>query len=95
MQVTVRTILRLAMAIGKYEFPMELPEHATVDDVLTQIETEYGAQTRPFLRDVNATAQHPGLMFYRNHVLLTGDNVLQTELCDGDILYIASPAGGG
>ena len=95
MQVTVRTILRLAMAIGKYEFPMELPEGATLDQLLTAIETEYGPQTRPLLREIASTQQHPGLMFYRNHVLLTGDDVLQTPLRDGDIVYIASPAGGG
>ena len=95
MQVTVRTILRLAMAIGKYEFPMELPEHATLDHLLTRIEEVYGPQTRPFLRDISSTAQHPGLLFYRNHQLITGEDVLQTVLEDGDILYIASPAGGG
>jgi len=95
MTVTVRAILRLAMAIGKYEFPMELPENATLDQLLTQIEAEYGPQTRPYLRDVASTAQHPGLMFYRNHVLLTGEHVLDTVLQEGDILYIASPAGGG
>ena len=37
-QITVRTILRLAMAIGKYEFSMELPEGATLDQLLTRIE---------------------------------------------------------
>lgn len=95
MQVTVRTILRLAMAIGKYEFPMDLPEGATLDQLLTAIETEYGPKTRPLLRDVASTAQHPGLLFYRNHALITGENVLQTVLSDGDIIYIASPAGGG
>ena len=95
MQVTVRAILRLAMAIGKYEFPIQLPENATLDTLLTRIEEEYGPQTRPYLRDVTATAQHPGLLFYRNHVLLTGEDVLQTELSEGDIIYIASPAGGG
>jgi len=95
MKVTVRTILRLAMAIGKYEFPMELPENATLDQLLSRIEEEYGPQTRPFLREVSSTQQHPGLLFYRNHVLLTGENVLDTVLKDGDILYIASPAGGG
>ena len=95
MQVTVRTILRLAMAIGKYEFTMELPEDATLDQLLTAIEMQYGAKTRPYLRDVTSTKQHPGLLFYRNHSLLTGDNVLMTVLQDGDILYIASPAGGG
>lgn len=95
MQVTVRTILRLAMAIGKYEFSMELPENATLDQLLTRIEEVYGPQTRPFLRDVNATAQHPGLLFYRNHALMTEENVLQAVLRDGDIIYIASPAGGG
>lgn len=95
MQVTVRTILRLAMAIGKYEFPMELPENATLDQLLSAIEAEYGPETRPLLRDVASTAQHPGLLFYRNHQLLTGDDVLQTVLKEGDIVYIASPAGGG
>ena len=95
MCVTVRAILRLAMAIGKYEFPMELPEGATLDDLLNRIEEEYGPQTRPYLRDVETTLQHPGLLFYRNHVLLPRENVLQTVLEDGDILYIASPAGGG
>lgn len=95
MQVTVRTILRLAMAIGKYEFPMELPENATLDQLLTRIEEVYGSKTRPFLRDVASTAQHPGLLFYRNHELITGENVLETALADGDIVYIASPAGGG
>lgn len=95
MQVTVRAILRLAMAIGKYEFPILLPENATLDTLLTRIEEEYGPKTRPYLRDVTATAQHPGLLFYRNHVLLTGEDVLQTVLADGDIIYIASPAGGG
>lgn len=95
MQVTVRTILRLAMAIGKYEFTMELPEGSTLDRLLTKIEEDYGPETRPLLRGVQSTAQYPGLMFYRNHVLLTGENVLETVLQDGDILYIASPAGGG
>ena len=95
MQVTVRTILRLAMAIGKYEFPMELPENATLDQLLTRIEEVYGPKTRPLLRDVTSTAQHPGLLFYRNHQLITGENVLETVLADGDIVYIASPAGGG
>lgn len=95
MQVTVRAILRLAMAIGKYEFPMELPENATLDLLLSRIEADYGPATTPLLRGVQATAQHPGLMFYRNHVLLTGENVLETVLQDGDIIYIASPAGGG
>ena len=95
MQVTVRTILRLAMAIGKYEFPMELPQGANLDQLLTRIEEVYGPRTSPLLRDVTATAQHPGLLFYRNHVLLTGEDVLQTVLEDGDIVYIASPAGGG
>ncbi len=95
MHVTVRTILRLAMAIGKYEFSMELPEGATLDQLLTRIEEVYGPKTRPFLRDVSSTAQHPGLLFYRNHVMLHGDDVLQTILQDGDIVYIASPAGGG
>jgi len=95
MQVTVRTILRLAMAIGKYEFPIEIPENASLDQLLSCIENEYGPQTRPYLRDVSATQQHPGLLFYRNHVLLTGEDVLQTVLKDGDVIYIASPAGGG
>ena len=95
MQVTVRTILRLAMTIGKYEFPMALPEDATLDQLLTAIEEEYGPKTRPLLRDVTSTAQHPGLLFYRNHQLITGENVLETVLADGDIVYIASPAGGG
>ena len=95
MQVTVRTILRLAMAIGKYEFPMELPENATLDQLLTRIEEVYGPKTRPLLRDVTSTAQHPGLLFYRNHQLITGENVLETVLAEGDIVYIASPAGGG
>lgn len=95
MQVTVRAILRLAMAIGKYEFPIQLPQGATLDVLLCRIEEEYGPQTRPYLRDVSSTKQHPGLLFYRNHVLLTGEDVLQTPLEDGDILYIASPAGGG
>ena len=95
MQVTVRTILRLAMAIGKYEFPMELPEGANLDWLLTAIEIQYGPETRPYLRDVASTKQHPGLLFYRNHILLTGGDVLQTVLEDGDIVYIASPAGGG
>ena len=95
MTVTVRAILRLAMAIGKYEFPMELPENATLDQLLTRIEEVYGPQTRPFLRDVASTAQHPGLLFYRNHELITGEDVLQTVLAEGDIVYIASPAGGG
>lgn len=93
--ITVRTILRLAMAIGKYEFSMELPEGATLNQLLTRIEEVYGPKTRPLLRDVASTAQHPGLLFYRNHVLLTGEDVLQTVLSDGDIVYIASPAGGG
>lgn len=95
MQVTVRTILRLAMAIGKYEITMELPENATLDNLLTRIEEVYGPQTRPYLRDVESTSQHPGLLFYRNHKLLTGEDVLQTVLSEGDIVYIASPAGGG
>lgn len=95
MQVTVRTILRLAMAIGKYEFPMELPAGATLDQLLDRIEAVYGPQTRPYLRDVASTSQHPGLMFYKNHALLTGDDVLRTVLEDGDVIYIASPAGGG
>lgn len=95
MQVTVRTILRLAMAIGKYEFPMELPEQATLDQLLTRIEEVYGPKTRPLLRDVASTAQHPGLLFYRNHELITGEHVLETVLEEGDIVYIASPAGGG
>lgn len=95
MQVTVRSILRLAMAIGKYEFVIVLPENATLDILLTRIEEEYGPQTRPHLRDVSSTNQHPGLLFYRNHSLLSGGDVLQTQLCDGDIIYIASPAGGG
>ena len=95
MQVTVRAILRLAMAIGKYEFPMELPENATLDQLLSRIEEVYGPQTRPLLRDVNATSQHPGLLFYRNHELMTEEDVLQAVLHDGDIIYIASPAGGG
>lgn len=95
MQVTVRTILRLAMAIGKYEFTVTLPEDSTLDTLLTRIEEEYGPQTRPYLRSVSATAQHPGLLFYRNHELLPSEGVLQTRLCHGDIVYIASPAGGG
>ena len=95
MQVTVRAILRLAMAIGKYEFSVELPENATLDMLLDAIEAQYGPQTRPYLRDVASTRQHPGLLFYRNHILLTGENVLQTVLEDGDIIYLASPAGGG
>ncbi len=95
MQVTVRTILRLAMAIGKYEFTMELPEGAVLDQLLTAIETEYGPKTRPYLRDVASTKQHPGLLFYRNHKLLPSEDVLMTTLQDGDIIYIASPAGGG
>lgn len=95
MQVTVRTILRLAMAIGKYEITMQIPENATLDVLLQRIEEEYGPQTRPYLRDVTSTKQHPGLLFYRNHTLLTGEDVLQTKLNEGDIIYIASPAGGG
>lgn len=95
MQVTVRAILRLAMAIGKYEFTIRLPEEATLDVLLHCIEEEYGPQTRQHLRDVTATKQHPGLLFYRNHALLTGEDVLQTRLHEGDIIYIASPAGGG
>ena len=95
MCVTVRAILRLAMAIGKYEFPMEIPEGGTLDDLLTCIEREYGPHTRPYLRDVESTGQHPGLLFYRNHVLLPREDVLRTVLEEGDIIYIASPAGGG
>ena len=95
MCVTVRAILRLAMAIGKYEFPIEVPDGATLDDLLTCIEQEYGPHTRPYLRDVESTRQHPGLLFYRNHALIAGEDVLQTVLSDGDIIYIASPAGGG
>lgn len=95
MKVTVRTILRLAMAIGKYEFTLELPDGASLDLLLSRIEEEYGPQTRPYLRDVAATQQHPGLLFYRNHVLITGPDVLQTNLENDDIIYIASPAGGG
>ena len=95
MCVTVRAILRLAMAIGKYEFPIEIPEGGTLDDLLTCIEQEYGPQTRQHLRDVTSTQQHPGLLFFRNHVRMEGDNVLQTVLEEGDVIYIASPAGGG
>ena len=95
MQVKIRFFTSLREVTGKKEQTLTFPPtaHATVDLALKMLSKEYGKPFTEYVYDVKTGLPKGFLQFLVNGSACARG--LETELCEGDVLAILPPVGGG
>jgi len=97
LQISVRFFTILRETTGKKEETLQFPKNTkvTVDSVLRKLATQYGKNFTEYVYDPRSGEVKSFLQFFVNGKTASTLNGLQTELCNGDLLAIVPPVGGG
>ena len=97
MQVSVRFFTILRETTGKKEETLLFAEgkKVTVDIVLKKLAQQYGKNFTAYVYDTESGEVKGFLQFFVNGKSASTLNGVQTELCDGDLVAIVPPIGGG
>jgi MoaD family protein len=97
LQVSVRFFTILRETTGKKEETLLFPEDkkVTVDTMLKKLAQQYGENFTAYVYDSKSGEVKGFLQFFVNGKSASTLNGLQTELCDGDLVAIVPPVGGG
>lgn len=95
MKISVRFFTNLREITGRREETLSFPdnEDVTLDRVVRLLTDEYGKDFVDYVYDLKTHGIKGFLQF-----LINGKNAvdgLMTQLCDGDVLAILPPVGGG
>ena len=93
--VKVKAIFDIATIIGGREEVVSLPQGSKINDLLDLLEHKHGDLFRESIFSDRETELRSGLQLLLNGRMIAFLNGLQTELNDGDELFIMPPIGGG
>ncbi len=94
-KVQVRTIGLLRSLIRQGEFDVELPEDASVDDLLARLAATYGGEVAAHLTAPADAGAHPPLRVMVNGRDIGALDDRRTLLVDGDDVLVLTPIAGG
>ncbi|MBS7650629.1 MAG: MoaD family protein [Candidatus Bathyarchaeia archaeon] len=95
MKVKLKYFAHLREIVGKFEETINLPEDATVKNLLEVLSETYGVAFRDYVYEKGGSEPSPNLNFLldgRNIMMLDG---METRLYDGCVFVIIPPVGGG
>ena len=97
MRVSVRFFTSLREITGKKEETLEFPkgETVTLKKVLERLSERFGKDFVDYVYDRKTGEVKGFLQFLVNGRSAATENALDTKLCDGDVLAIIPPVGGG
>lgn len=92
MQVTIQYSGQLKLAVGRGDEQLELPEGATVDDLVRALAQRHDNGARRFFVDDTGKAQPTLMVVVNNRQVPAGTKQV---LSDGDEVMILQPISGG
>lgn len=93
--VKVKAILDIATIMGSYQVVVSLKQGSKVSDLLDLLEHKHGDPFRDRLYSNVKTELRPEMQLLLNGKMIVFLDGLNTEVNDGDELFIMSPIGGG
>jgi molybdopterin synthase sulfur carrier subunit len=94
MEVEVRYYAMLREAAGRKKEMIELPEKASVGDLMNLVVGKYGDDFYRYVYDGQKRVRDY-LSFMLNGINVNSINGFETQLKDGDVLSVLPPVGGG
>lgn len=95
MRVTVKFFTTLREITGKKEEAVELPESATLNDLLKKLSQKHGSAFSNYIYGKGIKRVDPSLQFLINGISASTLQDVGTKLKNGDIVAIIPPVGGG
>ena len=92
MELELRFFATFREAVGRKTITRELPDDATVGDVLAELEADYDGLAGNLLDDGGLAPQINVLKNGREVLHIDG---VDTDLADGDVLSVFPPVAGG
>ncbi len=92
MQVTIQYSGQLKLAVGRDDERLELPEGATLDELVRAVAQRHDNSARRFFVDDDGNAQPTLMLVVNNRQVPAGT---RQELADGDEVVILQPISGG
>ncbi len=95
MRITIHTILGLMQVIGQKQTEIELPQGATMEDLITHMKEKWGEKLSPHLIDPRNGAIVPHMRVMVNGQTIHFLKGMETLLKEGDeVLFLPMISGG-
>jgi MoaD family protein len=97
LQITVLFFTVLREIVGKKEEKLQFPDNTkvTISQVLKTLNSQHGKSFTEYVYESQLDEVKTFLQFFVNGQSASGKNGLETVLCNGDVLAIVPPVGGG
>ncbi len=94
MKITIKSFANIRDVLGQAELPMELAPRATLTDLFTRLNSEYGENFNRQVYDQLSGELVPFLILINDKTYRTTVD-MDTPLSDGDVVTIMIPFDGG
>lgn len=95
MKIKVQTILSFKRILGAGDVEIDLPEGATIRELLTRMVERWGDALSPHLFKEGTEELFPHIVLMVNGRTIQFLKGMETELHEGDVVLLFPPAAGG